>query len=107
MKTFVFGFVALSLPFTGNAADANPVNKVIQLLTKFEAKIKAEGVEAHKVHEELTAWCKTQSSDLTFAVQTGQKEKADLEANFVKLGASSESHQAKIADLGQCGENGS
>ena len=44
-------------------------------------------------------WDKTQSSDLTFAVQTGQKEKADLEANLVKLGASSESHQAKIADL--------
>ena len=99
MKTFVFGFAALSLPFSGSAADANPVNKVIQLLTNLEAKIKAEGVEAHKVHEEFTAWCKTQSSDLTFAVQTGQKEKADLEANLVKLGASSESHQAKIADL--------
>ena len=73
--------------------------KVIQLLTNFEAKIKVEGVEAHTVHEEFASWCKTQWSDLTFAVQTGQKEKADLEANLVKLGASSESHQAKIADL--------
>ena len=79
MKTFVFGFAALSLPFIGSAADANPLDKVVQLLTNLEAKIKAEGVEAHKVHEEFTAWCKTQSSDLTFAVQTGQKEKGDLD----------------------------
>jgi len=99
MKSFLFGFAALSLPSFGSAAEVNPVNKVVQLLTDLEAKIKAEGVEAHRVHEEFTAWCKTQSSDLTFAVQTGQKEKADLEANLVQLGASSESLQTKIDDL--------
>ena len=60
MKTFLFGFAALCLPSFGSAASANPVNKVVQLLTDLEAKIKAEGVEAHRVHEEFAAWCKTQ-----------------------------------------------
>ena len=67
MKTFLFGFAALSLPSSGSAASANPVNKVVQLLTDFEAKIKAEGVEAHRVLEDFAAWCKTQSSDLAVA----------------------------------------
>ena len=30
MKTFVFGFAALSLPCFGSAVEANPVNKVVQ-----------------------------------------------------------------------------
>ena len=99
VKKFVFGFAALSLPFIGSAADANPVNKEIQPPTNLESKIKVEGVEAHNVHEEFTAWCNTQSSDLTFYVKTGQNEKADLEANLVQLGASSETLQTKVDDL--------
>ena len=35
-------------PLIGGTADANPVNKVIEILTKLEAKIKAEGVDACK-----------------------------------------------------------
>ena len=49
----MFGFAVLSLPFIGSAAGANPVNKVIQFLTNFEAKIKTGRVEAHKVHERV------------------------------------------------------
>ena len=75
------------------------MNKVTQLSTDVESKIKAEGLEAHRVHEEFTAWCKTQSSDFTFAVETGGKEKADLEASLVQLGATSETLQTKISDL--------
>ena len=67
MKTFLFGFAALSLPSSGSAVSANRVNKVVQLLTDLEAKIKAEGVEAHRVLEEFAAWCKTISSDLAVA----------------------------------------
>ena len=43
--------------------------------------------------------CKTQSCDLTFAVETRRKEKADLEASLVQLGAPSGSLQTKISDL--------
>ena len=75
------------------------MNKVIQLLTDLELRIKAEGLEAHRVHEEFTAWCKVQPSDLTFGVETGSKEKADLEASLVQLGVTSETLQIKISDL--------
>ena len=70
-------------------------------MTDLELKIKAEGLEAHRVHEEFTAWCKTQSSDLTLGVETGSKEEADLEASLVQLGATSETLQTKISDLAE------
>ena len=44
-------------------------------------------------------WRLTDSSDLTFGVETGSKEKADLEASLVQLGATSETLQTKIRDL--------
>ena len=59
----------------------------------------AEGLEAHRVHQEFTLWCKTQSSELAFAVETGSKDKADLEASLVQLGATSEILQTKVSDL--------
>ena len=35
--------------------DANPTNKEVQLLANLDAKIKAEGVDARKMHEEFNA----------------------------------------------------
>ena len=58
-----------------------------------------ERLEAHGVREEFTAWCKTQTSDLTVALETGSEEKVDLKASFVQLGAASESLRTKIRDL--------
>ena len=39
-------FTVLSLLFLGSTADANLVNKVIQILTNLEAQIKAEGMDS-------------------------------------------------------------
>ena len=55
MKSFLFGLAALSAPCVGTLAEANSVNKVIQLLTDLESKIKAEGVEAHRF-ERFDIW---------------------------------------------------
>ena len=61
-----------------------------------------ERLEAHGVREEFAAWCKTQTSDLTVAVETRSEEKVDLKASFVQLGATSESLQTKTRDLVGC-----
>ena len=55
MKTFLFGLAILSAPCVGTFAGANPVNKVIQLLIDVESKVKVEGSDAHRVHEEFIA----------------------------------------------------
>ena len=41
-----------------------------------------ERLEARGVREEFTAWCKTRTSDLTVAVETGCEEKVDLKGEF-------------------------
>ena len=61
-----------------------------------------ERLEAHGVRGEFAAWCKTQTSDLTVAVETRSEEKVDLKASFVQLGAASESLRTKIRDLVGC-----
>ena len=73
MKIFVFGFAALSVPFSGSAADAHPVNKMIQLLTKLEANIKAEGVEAHKGSRRVHGLVQDAIDYLTFPVRNRAK----------------------------------
>ena len=59
-------------------------------------------VERLEAPEEFTAWCKTQTSDLTVAVETGSEEKVDLKASFVQLEAANESLRTKIRDLDGC-----
>ena len=70
---------------------------VIHLLTNLESEIKAK-VWKLKVHEEFTVWCKTQSYDLAFDMETGSKDKVDMEASLVQLEGTSEISQNSFAD---------
>ena len=85
------------------ATDANPANKVVQLLSNVEGKIQAEG-GGQTTSREFSVWCKSQTSDLAFAVQTEQKDQADLEAQLVQLGATSEALRTKIGDFARSGD---
>ena len=53
MKNLLFAARA-SVPCAETRAGANPVNKVIELFTDLETKIKGEGLEAHRDHKEFT-----------------------------------------------------
>jgi predicted nucleic acid-binding Zn-ribbon protein len=98
MKAFLFTVTLLSSPFVC-AAEASPVNKVVQLLSDLELKIKAESSEAKELHEEFSMWCKEQSKDLAFSVDTDQEDVNDLKANLQQLNAESAVLRSKIEDL--------
>ena len=53
---------------------------------KFGVEDQGQGLEAHRVHEEFTVWCKAQSNDLAFDMETGSKDKVVMEASLVQLG---------------------
>ena len=61
-----------------------------------------EQLEVQRLREGFTAWRKTQSSDLTVAVETGSEEKADLKASFVQFATTSEHIRTMIRDLVGC-----
>ena len=71
------------------------MNKVIS--TDLGAKTTTRGAGAKRTqHKVFTDWCRSRTSDFSFAVGTKKK---DLEAKLVQLGASSEVVQAKVDGL--------
>jgi len=91
MKAASTAALALCLLLSAPSAQANPVQKVIQLLSDLEAKIIKEGEEAQKIYEEFAEWCEDRSKDLMFEIKTGKGEVAALTATIeqetTKIGA--------------------
>merc|ERR1719389_1135531 len=79
--------------------EANPITKVLQMLSDLQAKILKEGEEAQKVYEEFAEWCEDRSKNLGFDIKTGKAEVADLEATIEKETATAGSLSAKIEEL--------
>ena len=86
---------------TGVVADqANPIEKIVQMMGDLQAKIIGEGEEAQKVYEEFAEWCEDSSKDLGFEIKTAKAEVADLKATIAKETARSDALDTKIGELG-------
>jgi len=86
---------------TGVVADqANPIEKIVQMMGDLQAKIIGEGEEAQKVYEEFAEWCEDSSKDLGFEIKTAKAEVADLKATIDKETARSQALETKIGELG-------
>ena len=83
------------------ATDANPVNKVVLLLSGSKLRPRYRKRGGQTTSREFFVWCESQTSDLGYAVQTGQKDRADLVA---QLGATSEALRTKIDDFARSGD---
>merc|ERR1719436_859162 len=89
-------FLSLS---AANAADANPIGKVIQLLTDLQAKIIGEGEAAQKAYVEYSEWCEERSANLEFDIKTENAQIAELKATIAEESALIDSLSAKIDEL--------
>jgi len=58
--------------------EANPISKVLQLLTSLEAKITGEGAASQKAYNEFAEFCEERAAELDYALTTSKAEKADL-----------------------------
>jgi len=84
----------------GVAADqANPIEKIVQMMGDLQAKIIGEGEGAQKVYEEFAEWCEDSSKDLGFEIKTAKAEVADLKATIAKQAARQEALNTKIGVL--------
>jgi len=95
MKTLCLCVLVLS----ASAADTNPIQKVIQMLSDLQAKIIKEGTEASKVYDEFAEWCEDRSKDLGFAIKTGKGEVAALKATIEQEATKIGSLDAEIEEL--------
>merc|ERR1719487_3013696 len=78
---------------------ANPIQKVIEMLSGLEAKIIGEGEESQKLYDEFSEWCEDTSRQLGFEIKTGKAQVADLKAAIAEDAAKISGCTSKADDL--------
>lgn len=78
---------------------ANPIEKVLELISNLQAKVVAEGEEAQKLYEEFSEYCEDEAKQKQFEIKTGEAEKEKLEATIAKANSDIEGAEAAIGDL--------
>lgn len=81
------------------AADSNPLGKVIELLDGLAAKVTADGEREAKAYGEYMEWCDDVSKNTGFEIKTAKAQKAKLEATIDDLSSKIENGASKIAEL--------
>jgi len=81
------------------ANEADPIGKVIQMLSDLQAKIVAEGKAAQKVYDEFSEFCEDRSRNLGFEIKTGKQSVSEATASIEKETATAASLTAKIEEI--------
>merc|ERR1719183_2124646 len=81
------------------AAEANPIEKIVQMIGDLQAKVIGEGEQAQKEYDEYAEWCEDRSTNLGFEIKTGKADKAELEATIEEETSSSAALETKIEEL--------
>jgi hypothetical protein len=97
MAHLVLGTLALTASVA--AVQSNPIGKVLELLSNLESKITAEGEEAQKMHDEMTAWCHDREMNLGFDIKTGKSDVAALSAAIAKQDSLVSAGATKVEEL--------
>lgn len=84
---------------TAQANNANPIEKIIQMIGELETKIIKEGEDSQKTYEEFSEWCEDTSKNLMFEIKTGKGEVADLKATIEKESSNIQVQDSKIEEL--------
>eukprot|EP00746_Dinoflagellata_sp_MGD_P150963 gnl/MRDRNA2_/MRDRNA2_82704_c0_seq3.p1 gnl/MRDRNA2_/MRDRNA2_82704_c0~~gnl/MRDRNA2_/MRDRNA2_82704_c0_seq3.p1 ORF type:complete len:699 (+),score=234.66 gnl/MRDRNA2_/MRDRNA2_82704_c0_seq3:64-2160(+) len=90
----VFALLLMAMP-----SRADPIQKIIELITEFQGKIIRDGEVEQKAYEEYFEWCDDASKEKEFEVKTATDKKAKLEATIKKAASDIDDYTEKIAEL--------
>merc|ERR1719440_724700 len=79
--------------------EANPIEKVIEMLSELQQKIIKEGEVAQKVYDEFSEWCEEESKNLQFEIKTAKAEAEELTATIEKATSDIKALDEKIEEL--------
>jgi len=91
--------ITLLLASSWQVQSANPIEKVLSMLTDLEAKIVREGQVAQKTYSEFAEWCEDRSKNVGFEIKDGKNEVAEQSATIESSTANIASLNAKIEEL--------
>merc|ERR1719409_1609123 len=81
------------------ATQANPIEKILQMIGDLQGKVISEGQDAQKEYDEKAEWCEDKSTNLGFEIKTGKKNVEELKATIEEETASIGSLESKIEEL--------
>jgi len=78
---------------------ANPIEKVIEMMSELQQKIIGEGEAAQKVYDEFAEWCEEESKNLQFEIKTGKSQAEDLTSTIEKAVSDIKAGEESIEEL--------
>jgi len=81
------------------ASDANPMDKVFELMDDCATKVKADGEAEAKSYKEYFDWCDDTAKNTQFEIKTHSSEKEELEATIGEETANIAASTTKIEEL--------
>merc|ERR1719316_399839 len=92
----VFGLVAVA---PTAASEANPIEKIMEMISDLQAKVISEGEAAQKEYDEYAEFCEDRSTHLGFEIKTGKANAAELKATIEEETSSIAALETKIEEL--------
>merc|ERR1740127_135084 len=92
-------FLTFAAVSPAGASQANPIEKILEMISDLEAKVIGEGKDAQKVYDEYAEFCEDRSTNLGFEIKTGKAEVAELKATIEEETATIAELETKIEDL--------
>merc|ERR1719230_1170900 len=81
-------------------AQANPIEKLIEMLSELQQKVIGEGEAAQKLYDEFAEWCEEESKNLQFEIKTGKATAEELTATIEKAKSDIKAGEEAIEELG-------
>jgi len=78
---------------------SNPMASVISLVDDLVANVKKDGEAEQKAYNDYFEWCDDTAKNADYAIETAQREKAELEAKIGELASNIEAGASKIEEL--------
>merc|ERR1719146_590931 len=91
--------ILLALVSFAHAESANPIEKIIEMISDLQAKVIGEGEDAQKTYDEFSEWCEDRSTKLGFEIKTGKATVAELEATISEETSTIAELETKIEEL--------
>merc|ERR1719456_470586 len=82
-----------------SAEQANPIEKIMEMISDLQAKVIGEGKDAQKTYDEYAEWCSDRSAKLGFEIKTGKANVAELKATIEAETSTSAALETKIEEL--------
>merc|ERR1719174_1610723 len=92
-------FLTLVAVSPATASQANPIEKILEMISDLETKVIAEGEDAQKEYDEYAEWCEDRSTQVGFEIKTGKSEVAELTATIEEETSTIGALETKIEEL--------